>query len=540
VPSVFRLPLTAAFRFRLLLAAYSAYAIALIWRTSVLVDGHRYFCLLDDSMISMRYAANLAHGFGLTWNPGQPPVEGYTNPLWLLYMALLHLVPLSPSQISLIVQLSGALFLLCNLVVVRKLARDVAFGSESVAFAAAVLTASYFALNNWGMRGSEVSILTLFVSFCTWLGLRTLTGSKQESFWLYLLLGLGTLIRPDMAVFAAALILALFAFGDGAPAVRIRRLLFGASILAVFLGLQTAFRLYYYGDLLPNTYYLKMTGYPLLMRVSRGTLVALRLGLELSPVFLIIRYGGIFHRASKPVVLLTSVIAAQLLYSIWVGGDAWEWWGGSNRYISIAIPLVMILAALGLNHWIKRPHLLSYQYAFGITALIVALNATNLGQLALVTKPPETDDNRTMIREALLVERLTRPQASIAVVWAGIIPYMTQRPSIDLLGMNDFVVAHEPMHVPSGISRWWSFLPGHLKWDYGWSIGHLRPDLVLHVWRMTPADEAYLTGDYETVQIDGFTWRIRRDSKNIYWDRLTAERRAQARLHPGSELTRGG
>jgi hypothetical protein len=88
--------------FELLLFAYSVYAIGLVWRTSVAIDGHRYFCLLDDSMISMRYAANLAHGHGLVWNPGAPPVEGYTNPLWLLYMALLHMFPLSASAISLI------------------------------------------------------------------------------------------------------------------------------------------------------------------------------------------------------------------------------------------------------------------------------------------------------------------------------------------------------------------------------------------------------------------------------------------------------
>jgi len=42
----------------------------------------------DDAFISFRYAANLIHGYGLTWNPGEPRIEGYTNPLWTLLMTI--------------------------------------------------------------------------------------------------------------------------------------------------------------------------------------------------------------------------------------------------------------------------------------------------------------------------------------------------------------------------------------------------------------------------------------------------------------------
>src|SRR5207253_1595485 len=52
---------------------------------SAVVKGVRYFWLDDDQMISMRYARNLAHGHGLTWNPGEY-VEGYTNFLWTVIM----------------------------------------------------------------------------------------------------------------------------------------------------------------------------------------------------------------------------------------------------------------------------------------------------------------------------------------------------------------------------------------------------------------------------------------------------------------------
>jgi hypothetical protein len=57
----------------LVAAGFALWAIAFIWRSSfVAVDGNRYFSLFDDAMISMRYAWNLVHGYGLVWNPASP------------------------------------------------------------------------------------------------------------------------------------------------------------------------------------------------------------------------------------------------------------------------------------------------------------------------------------------------------------------------------------------------------------------------------------------------------------------------------------
>src|ERR1700682_834036 len=85
--------------FAVTVVAFLIYAALFIYRTSFVVHGERYFSLFDDAMISMRYARNLAHGFGLVWNAGGQPVQGYTNPLWVLYMSLIHLFRISESKI---------------------------------------------------------------------------------------------------------------------------------------------------------------------------------------------------------------------------------------------------------------------------------------------------------------------------------------------------------------------------------------------------------------------------------------------------------
>ncbi|MGE5073658.1 MAG: hypothetical protein ACM3MF_09540, partial [Anaerolineae bacterium] len=97
-------------------AAAVLYA-AFILRTGFRIAGITYFTLVDDAMVSMRYAQHLARGFGLVWNVGQPPVEGFTNPLWMLAMSGLHLLPLPPSKISLAVMRLSALILLANICV---------------------------------------------------------------------------------------------------------------------------------------------------------------------------------------------------------------------------------------------------------------------------------------------------------------------------------------------------------------------------------------------------------------------------------------
>lgn len=70
---------------------------ALVERESIVAAGHRAPKFSDDAYISMRYARNLANGHDLRWNANERPVEGITNLLWTLWMALLALFMRDPS-----------------------------------------------------------------------------------------------------------------------------------------------------------------------------------------------------------------------------------------------------------------------------------------------------------------------------------------------------------------------------------------------------------------------------------------------------------
>ncbi|HEB64859.1 MAG TPA: hypothetical protein ENJ02_04880, partial [Chloroflexi bacterium] len=182
----------------ILTGAFLLYAGVFIYRSSFTAGGARYFALLDDAMISMRYARNLASGYGLVWNPGGERVEGITNPLWTVYMALWHLLPIPPRLMSLPIQVSGALLLAGTLALVYLL--TLRFTRRRwAAWAAVVMTGWYAPLDTWALMGMEVGALVFLLALSVYLGLKA---AEEERFspWPYIWLLVGTLIRMDMAV----------------------------------------------------------------------------------------------------------------------------------------------------------------------------------------------------------------------------------------------------------------------------------------------------------------------------------------------------
>ena len=103
------------------IAGLGAWYAVFISRTSFLISSTRYFPLLDDAMVSLRYARHLVQGHGFVWNLGDPPLEGFTNPLWTLVMAAVHLLPLPQIRYTLVLQAIGAAILLAMAVVVFRL-----------------------------------------------------------------------------------------------------------------------------------------------------------------------------------------------------------------------------------------------------------------------------------------------------------------------------------------------------------------------------------------------------------------------------------
>jgi hypothetical protein len=531
--------------FRLTIGAFAVYAAAFIWRSSFVIGGTRTFCLFDDAMVSMRYARNLASGFGLVWNPGGERVEGFTNPGWTLVMALLHLLPLSSAKISLAVQAVSALCLIANLFVVRRIGQRLA--GSGFAELAVLFTAFYYPLNNWALQGMEVGVLALIVSLGC---LNAIEPAKQGGNMarVYLPLAAGLLVRPDMLVPFLVLWGVMVLCNPGSRRIHMA---WGTASLLLCMGGLTAFRLAYYGDTAPNTWYLKMTGFPALLRMSRG---AIHTGYFLFKILWPVALAGIvfvacFSRrrrarppASHPLRLfaaplfdpapltLAAVIVAQCAYAVYVGGDAWERIAGANRYLSIVLPCLFVLVSLVLAHVhsLVRNDARFVRWLAPATAALffVAANSfygpQSLLNLLLVEPPLYKDDNIRNVKLALALREFTTPDARVAIDYAGVPAYFADRQMIDLLGKNDRHVAQTPAH--RGMLRGsplLEFYPGHIKWDYGYSITSKRADVVCAIWRRAAGDSrAHLRGAFLEGDIGGVSVYLRKGSPRVKWDKV--------------------
>jgi hypothetical protein len=534
----------------LVIAASAAFYAVFVASSRFTIGGRSYYVLIDDAMISMTYARNLADGQGLVWQAG-PHVEGYTNFLWTIWMGFLHLLPFPERTVGLSVMVSGAAILVATLLVVRSLCRRLVPDRPWVPPAAMLLVGLCFSLDFWTLRGMETGLCALLLALAVHLvlGLRAEV-SDRRVVMLGVVLAAAVLTRDDMIV-AALVVLAFAAYFQRH---RWRRSLgiAGGILLAAFAA-HAAFRLAYYGDALPNTYYLKLAGIPLNTRLHRGlvglawtTLTGLYLTFALAALALVCA-----RRTSREpaLALLAGVVASECVYSVYVGGDFAEQLQFPNRFLAPVLPLAMVLAAVGLSDLARREGRRGARLGavgFGIVLLILAAVAQGRGwdatSVLYIAGAPPFGTARALIAllaAAVLAYMATglsaprrRAQAVLAVGlllltlatvnYGPVRGWATAGPAdkpFERLETGRAVIfrrfsgpANSTALVAAGNWRYFShrpgidllgkvdrviahgpnrpivFKPGHTKWNYDYSIGRLRPDAVTDLSFATPRD----------------------------------------------------
>jgi hypothetical protein len=213
--------------------------------------------IVDDAGISFAYARSFAAGHGLVAQPGAPRVEGFSNPLWTLLLALFYRLDVfdvtwTPKLVSLV--LVGATLV----VVAADLRRD--RSSLWPPVLATTLIAASTAFVVWTTSGLENALLALLAALSCRLTARAAAGELRLAVAAGAMAALVALTRPDGALYVVALPLVLLSspleWRDG-PRVLLRRLL---APLAGFAPLHLGYLLFrraYFGEWVPNTYYAK-------------------------------------------------------------------------------------------------------------------------------------------------------------------------------------------------------------------------------------------------------------------------------------------
>ena len=415
----------------------------------------------DDAFISFHYARNLVEGSGLTWFGER--VEGYTNFLWVLWIAAGLAVGVGAQAWSYVGGLTAwALALLAT----ARLARRLSPNPGTSVLALLVLATNYTFLS-YATGGLETMPQTALLAWAThWcLALCGDRGNARLALGLSLLFAAALLTRLDSAVLVAPL--GLFAM----LAVRRREspgpLLFALIAPALLIvGGWLAWKVTYYGRVLPNTYYAKV-GDPLW---ANGLTY---LGRFLTwywwwPVAAVAAIAALTRAPRhQPWLVVSASCAAWLAYVVWVGGDFMEF-----RFLVPIAPLLSAVLAASVhdalgNGWIGRPQAVSTS----VLALLIAGSITHASRDFRTTADraldsiPQLADCYGLVRRGdwhelgtALHDRLVGLDVSLAMHPVGAIPYFSRIPTIDMWGLNDRDVATSGNRVPVDFNR-----PGHRR-----------------------------------------------------------------------------
>ena len=297
--------------------------------------------LFDDAFISFRFSRNFAEGHGLVWNVGER-VEGYTNFLWTWGLGLLgKLLPWEIHWIGLVA--SVVCFFAC-LGVTWRLGRALQPAGTPHLPIAVVLLAVHQVFTEYGTTGMETEFAALLVLAGALFLVREPTPRDLAIAGTFLIGA--ALTRMDHGLFYAggsavvgAHLVTLARTGRRAEALRQ-----GAAWSAPFLLFVAwlGWKLSFYGELLPNTYYAKAAHISLWREglLYGGTFLLSSGGWLVLPVALA---GGLLRDVGAPVrrfrwfVLLGG--GMYVAYVTKVGGDYMV-----GRFYVTLIPLALLAA----------------------------------------------------------------------------------------------------------------------------------------------------------------------------------------------------
>ncbi|MCU0865459.1 MAG: hypothetical protein MUC36_16870 [Planctomycetes bacterium] len=431
----------------------------------------------DDAFISLRYAERLLDGHGLSWTDGER-VEGYSNLLWVLLVA--GLGGLGLDLVSAARLLGGALTALALLAIGRAL-RPASPGQSLIVAAVPLLAASTQVLLGWTFAGLEGPLVLCLLALGCGCLVQAHTDEPDPGVWSRATLlrasvpfALLCWTRPDgpLWVFGSGLLLGAASLRHGLRRAVDRAFWLGAlPLLAVLL--QLAFRLAWHGDVVPNTAHVKAELDPNAFAAGVDYVVAAvraHAGLfataGLGGVLLLVRGGA------RLALVLTAPVLLWLLYLALVGGDHFP----GRRLLHGAIAPLALLAGLGL---------VGRGLRFGAAgALLLAAAAAWNVQLArrdaqTLELAAETWEWRGEVVGRELQRQFGDRQPLLAVDAAGAVPFYSQLPALDLLGLCDRTIATTPF--PAWLQTMRPEVPrppGHLRGN-GSYVMERGPDLLL-------------------------------------------------------------
>lgn len=461
--------------------------------------------LCDDIFVSFRYVDHWLDGAGLVFNPGER-VEGYTHFLWVVLLAAGARAGLDLLELGRYLPVVAWVALLAVLWghAVRESRQHAGHPWLALPVAAWGL-----ALHRDAQIYASSGLETSFFALLLVLGVLFVAGRRPRLELGAVVYALATLVRPEGALYAASAGLLVLARQRG-----LRALGRPAAIWLALVLPFVAWKTWYYGTPIPNTYYAKSAALPywsqgwIYTKLYFSIYAVLVLCLALALGLWIATRRRSRDPAQGPDLLLLLLVqsALSILYVGRVGGDFMF----ARFYIPMT-PLVYLAAEEGLRR-MRRP---AWSAALGVLVVAGTLAArlprdrifVGADRVHGITDEPSNyspDALRDLARQGEVLHRLlgdtggriVLPPGRTMVGYFGQLPYV-----IEGSGLTDAEIARQPLTVRGR--------PGHEKGPSDELLRRRRVPLVL-LWG---GHRAAALPVWERLVADGVYCRI------VYYDR---------------------
>ena len=424
---------------------------------------------VDDAYIAHQYSKNLAEGNGFVFNVGER-VEGITNLLWALLIAQgVYLGSDAVSVSRYMGLLSGIGLLLASYwyaaTILPRPYRFLAGLAPLIIYASNPFIA-------WVLSGLETGFYAMLI-------IAALAALNSGRRGLCMLCGvLALLTRPDGVLLVAAIVLTAY-IEDYRTTRRLipsrQTVLHGAIYFLTLLAL-TVFRILYFNDVVPNTFYAKVGGMPwwygldyvwtflkdgpilLLLPFLFAAITCYRLlgGLIFGSLllFYVVYVGGDFFANSRFLLPLLPILTAGTFFTLaWFLDRRQRFLTGVVLLCIVATPLWSMLAPTGKQGW----EVIRWDF--------LAKRVASYPRQGLMSE----DVLKAWITEVKAIEP---PVQLIAALGIGRLRYWSEIPVLDMVGLTNKTIAKSPSDN-SGTP-----LPGHYRSNSDYVLSR-QPDVIL-------------------------------------------------------------
>ena len=420
-----------------------------------------YDYTVDDAYIFLRYARNLGHGAGLTFNlDDSRPVEGYTSFLWTLVLTIPYSLRFADPVPLHFAKVIGILFGIGLIFVTTHLSARI-LGARVAGYIAALLTSTIPFLAFWSVGGLETSLYLFLNLLAIDVYVLEVKAARRPALSAATLF-LAILARPESLLLAVALYVQYVFRETPNRGLRsaLRDVRMASFLLGALLALYTVWRYRTYGLLLPNTFYAK--------KMSVNVYALLRRLYELSPFvvwslpFIAVGWARLFvpSRGGSQ----KSLLVAPLLTALVIPFAAYREWMPGYRYELLLLPLLFVLVSDGVSELILSfrmadwrqslpactMFLFLYVYLFfphypGTERLIIHRNSVVPGMVSSMGS-----SNPWHPRMGLWLKKWAPEDASLAAWDVGALPYFSELPvvfDIHQEGLLDSHTTHQGYSV---------------------------------------------------------------------------------------------